>query len=41
VLRTALHHAASVTAVLVTTEAMVGEKPKNESSALGEPGDMM
>ncbi|MDX1425484.1 MAG: TCP-1/cpn60 chaperonin family protein, partial [Kiloniellales bacterium] len=41
VVRTALQDAASVAGILVTTEAMVAEKPKKESPAPGGgPGGM-
>jgi len=35
VVRTALQNAASVAALLLTTEAMVAEKPKEEKAAPG------
>jgi len=38
VVRTALQNAASVAALLLTTEAMVAEKPKEEKG--GAPGGM-
>jgi chaperonin GroEL len=38
VVRTALQNAASVAALLITTEAMVAELPKKESGASGMPG---
>jgi chaperonin GroEL len=40
VVRTALQNAASVAALLITTEAMVAELPKKESGASGMPGGM-
>src|SRR5688572_14006683 len=40
VVRSALQHAASVAGLLVTTEAMVAERPKKESAAAGAPGGM-
>ena len=41
VVRTALQDAASVAALLITTEAMVAEKPKKESAAPAMPGGGM
>ena len=41
VVRTALQDAASVAGLLITTEAMVAEKPKKESGAAGAPGGGM
>jgi chaperonin GroEL len=41
VVRTALQDAASVAGLLVTTEAMVAEKPKKESAAPAMPGGGM
>jgi chaperonin GroEL len=39
--RTALVYAASVAGLLITTEAMVAEKPENKSAMPGmPPGDM-
>ena len=38
VVRTALQDAASVAGLLITTEAMIAEKPKRESSGGGMPG---
>jgi chaperonin GroEL len=35
VVRTALQHAASVAGMMLTTEAMIAEKPKKESAAAG------
>ncbi|MDN2568490.1 chaperonin GroEL, partial [Aquibium sp. A9E412] len=40
VVRTALEDAASVAGLLVTTEAMVAEKPKKEQAAPAMPGGM-
>jgi chaperonin GroEL len=40
VVRTALQNAASVASLLLTTEAMIAEKPKKESHAHGMPGGM-
>jgi chaperonin GroEL len=40
VVRTALEDAASVAGLLITTEAMVAEKPKEEKAAAGMPGGM-
>ena len=40
VVRPALQHAASVAGLLVTTEAMVADTPKNESGAPPMPGGM-
>jgi chaperonin GroEL len=40
VVRSALQHAASVAGLLITTEAMVAERPKKESAAAGAPGGM-
>ncbi|HET6467561.1 MAG TPA: TCP-1/cpn60 chaperonin family protein, partial [Geminicoccaceae bacterium] len=40
VVRTALQDAASVAGLLITTEAMVAEKPKKESAGAGGPGGM-
>ncbi|MEQ8695796.1 MAG: TCP-1/cpn60 chaperonin family protein, partial [Bauldia litoralis] len=39
VIRTALQHAASVAGLLVTTEAMIADHPKDETAA-GMPGGM-
>ncbi len=41
VVRTALQNAASVSGLLITTEAMVAEKPKEESGAPSMPGGGM
>jgi chaperonin GroEL len=41
VVRTALQNAASVASLLLTTEAMVAEKPKKEKAAGGMPGGGM
>jgi chaperonin GroEL len=41
VVRTALEDAASVASLLITTEAMVAEKPKEEKAAGGMPGGGM
>ncbi|MBI4725035.1 MAG: ATP-binding cassette domain-containing protein, partial [Rhodomicrobium sp.] len=38
VIRTALQDAASVAGLLITTEAMIAEKPKKESAAPAMPG---
>jgi chaperonin GroEL len=40
VVRSALQHAASIAGLLVTTEAMVAERPKKESAAAGSSGGM-
>ncbi|WP_018699393.1 chaperonin GroEL [Amorphus coralli] len=40
VVRTALQDAASVASLLITTEAMVAEKPKKDGGAPGMPGGM-
>src|SRR5262249_10413110 len=40
VVRSALQHAASVAGLLVTTEAMVAERPKKEAALHGAPGGM-
>jgi chaperonin GroEL len=40
VVRTALEDAASVAGLLITTEAMVAEKPKEEKASAGMPGGM-
>jgi chaperonin GroEL len=40
VVRSALQHAASIAGLLVTTEAMVAERPKKEAAAAGGPGGM-
>ena len=40
VVRTALEDAASVAGLLITTEAMVAEKPKDEKASAGGMGDM-
>jgi chaperonin GroEL len=40
VVRSALQHAASVAGLLVTTEAMVAERPKKEAAPAGAPGGM-
>jgi chaperonin GroEL len=40
VVRTALEDAASVAGLLITTEAMVAEKPKEEKAGSGMPGGM-
>jgi chaperonin GroEL len=40
VVRSALQHAASIAGLLVTTEAMVAERPKKESAAAGASGGM-
>jgi chaperonin GroEL len=40
VVRSALQHAASVAGLLVTTEAMVAERPKKEAASAGTPGGM-
>jgi chaperonin GroEL len=41
VTRTALQNAASVSALMLTTECMIAEAPKNESGAGGMPGGDM
>jgi len=41
VVRVALQNAASIAGLLITTEAMVAERPKKESAAPGMPGDGM
>jgi chaperonin GroEL len=41
VVRSALQNAASIAGLLITTEAMVAERPKKESPALGMPGGGM
>jgi chaperonin GroEL len=41
VVRTALQNAASVAALLITTEAMVADRPKKEAAAGGMPGGGM
>src|SRR6266436_4993436 len=41
VVRAAIQNAASVAGLLITTEAMVAERPKKESSAPGMPGGGM
>ena len=38
VVRTALQNAASVAALLLTTEVMIAEKPKDDKSGGGMPG---
>src|SRR5690606_30406233 len=40
VVRTALQDAASVAGLLITTEAMIAEKPKKETAGAGMPGGM-
>ena len=40
VVRTALEDAASVASLLITTEAMVAEKPKDDKAPAGMPGGM-
>jgi chaperonin GroEL len=40
VVRSALQNAASVAGLLVTTEAMVAERPKKEAASAGTPGGM-
>jgi chaperonin GroEL len=40
VTRTALQNAASISALLLTTEALVTELPEKEKPALGGPGGM-
>jgi chaperonin GroEL len=40
VTRTALQNAASVSALMLTTECMIAESPKDESPASGMPGGM-
>ena len=40
VTRTALQNAASVSSLLLTTEAMVAESPKDEAAGGGMPGGM-
>ncbi len=40
-MRTALQGAASVAALLITTEAMVAERPERKASAGGPPGGGM
>ena len=40
VVRTALEDAASVAALLITTEAMVAELPKDDAPAMPPGGDM-
>jgi hypothetical protein len=39
--RAALQNAASIAGLLITTEAMVAERPKKESGAAGMPGDRL
>jgi chaperonin GroEL len=39
--RAALQNAASIAGLLITTEAMVAERPKKESGAGGMPGGGM
>jgi chaperonin GroEL len=39
--RAALQNAASIAGLLITTEAMVAERPKKESAASGVPGGGM
>ena len=39
--RTALEHAASIAGMMLTTEAMVAEKPKKEAPAPAAPGPDM
>ena len=41
VVRAALQNAASIAGLLITTEAMVAERPKKESAAPGMPGGGM
>ena len=41
VVRTALQGAASVAALLITTEAMVAERPEKQAAASGPPGGGM
>jgi chaperonin GroEL len=41
VVRTALQDAASVAALLITTEAMVAERPEKKAPAGGPPGGGM
>jgi chaperonin GroEL len=41
VVRSALQNAASIAGLLITTEAMVAERPKKESAATGMPGGGM
>jgi chaperonin GroEL len=41
VVRTALQHAGSIAGLLITTEAMVAEKPKKETPAPATPGGGM
>jgi len=41
VVRSALQNAASIAGLLITTEAMVAERPKKESAAPGMPGGGM
>jgi chaperonin GroEL len=41
VVRTALQHAASIGALLITTEAMIAERPKEESAMRAMPGGGM
>ena len=41
VVRTALQDAASVASLLITTEAMIAEKPKKEAAAPAMPGGGM
>ena len=40
VVRTALQNAASVASLLLTTDAMVAEKPKKDSAPMMDPGAM-
>ena len=40
VVRTALQDAASVASLLITTEAMIAEKPKKEAAPAVAPGGM-
>jgi chaperonin GroEL len=41
VIRTALQHAASVSGLLITTEAMIADRPKKEAAAPMPPGGGM
>jgi chaperonin GroEL len=41
VVRTALQNAASIAALLITTEAMVAERPKKDSGSPAMPGGGM
>jgi chaperonin GroEL len=41
VVRTALQDAASVAALLITTEAMIAERPEKKAAPMGGPGGGM